>query len=416
MKRAALSVAAGACALGLILGGCQSGPAPVAGRKVEPGAPYGVSIWSRTFEPSSTTSEPGHRWCTAGVSIENQSRERLTSMTVVMKLTEGRQVIFQQDVALDSFVDQDTGEIWHSSQPRSFFKATGRVSVPEEVLRRNTGYWYDVASTERADTLDFSDPENIVAALRAERYEEAYRAVKAKPALATSTTESGHQAVHYAALSGDERFLEFLLANGADVDAKTQWGLTPASVTAGRSELDPNKALKAVQMLKDHGADLKIPTRGGRTTLDFAVKSGGLQLCRYLLSEGLDPNKVTTNWTTLYRAVSANRPDVVGLLLESGSKPNLPNKQGNTPMHMAAELETPDCLALMSRYGGDVNVTGADKTTPLHMAVNAGKLKCVTWLLSHGAKKNARCRYGTARDIAVGRNNREIVQMLDRAK
>ena len=61
---------------------------------------------------------------------------------------------------------------------------------------------------------------------------------------ATSGDVAGWAAIHYAASNGNKKMIEFLIKNGADVNAVTADGKTPLSL-AGTSQPEIIEILKA---------------------------------------------------------------------------------------------------------------------------------------------------------------------------
>jgi hypothetical protein len=84
----------------------------------------------------------------------------------------------------------------------------------------------------------------------------------------------------------------------------------------------------------------------------------------------------------------------VKLLLERGADPNAKNKDGKTPLHVAAIRGSVDVARLLLQYGVDPNVQDERGRTPLHVAAIRGRVDVVRFLLEHGANPNARDKDG----------------------
>lgn len=70
-------------------------------------------------------------------------------------------------------------------------------------------------------------------------------------------------------------------------------------------------------------------------------------------------------------------PEIMRYLLTHGVPPNLPNKNGITPLHIAARLGNSEIVNILIDNGSDVNAIDIDKMTPLHYAVNGELSACM---------------------------------------
>jgi hypothetical protein len=101
--------------------------------------------------------------------------------------------------------------------------------------------------------------------------------------------------------------------------------------------------------------------------------------------------------TPLAGAVARERFDVVTFLLDHGADPNIPNKQGLTPLAQACGYDQGNALVLAQvLLGANANVNAADAhgDTPLHKAAYNGNSDVVELLLAHGASINATNKMG----------------------
>ena len=71
----------------------------------------------------------------------------------------------------------------------------------------------------------------------------------------------------------------------------------------------------------------------GRSLLYIAARNGYIDICQFLLEEGMDPNEIQSSGSTpLHGASFYNQYDTVRLLLEYGSKTDLKNFNGSSPL------------------------------------------------------------------------------------
>jgi ankyrin repeat protein len=167
----------------------------------------------------------------------------------------------------------------------------------------------------------------------------------------------------------------------------------------------------AVQWLVENGADVNASNNDGmtpetgHTPLFEAAASYDYRLTAYLLAAGANPNALTPDGSPLHRTAGAcgylYTPDtfqkfggnVVALLLEKGADPNLAEQfEGKTPLHAAAGFSHPS------------------------ESVNERYLGIVTLLLAHGADPSARDQEGKMPlDYAEKNGHSRIANVLRQA-
>uniref|UniRef100_A0A3P9H3G6 Nuclear factor of kappa light polypeptide gene enhancer in B-cells 2 (p49/p100) n=1 Tax=Oryzias latipes TaxID=8090 RepID=A0A3P9H3G6_ORYLA len=120
------------------------------------------------------------------------------------------------------------------------------------------------------------------------------------------------------------------------------------------------------------------------------------QLIHTLLSSRQQRILNTTNHlqqTPLHLAVITRQPKVVEALLRAGADPTLPDKDGRSPLHLAALAGDSSLLRLLLSHMGErhshlVN-TPDYHLQPLHLAVRRDGERCLRLLIEGGAKINA---------------------------
>ena len=75
----------------------------------------------------------------------------------------------------------------------------------------------------------------------------------------------------------------------------------------------------------------------------------------------------------------------LGFLLSKGARPDIQNKDGETPLGIAAQLGWVDGADILLRVGAAVNLANRNGETPLIMAVQRRDVPMVRLLLSKGA-------------------------------
>jgi ankyrin repeat protein len=144
-----------------------------------------------------------------------------------------------------------------------------------------------------------------------------------KPELVNARDKDGWIPLHMAANAGHNRMVELLLANGAEVSAKTfkksRWG--------------------------------------------YSNKEFG--------------------WTALHMAVNAGNKEMAKLLLVNGAEVNVKTNIGHTPLHMACIEGHKEMVVLLLANGAEVNAKTDDGHTPLKYSVVMGRDGVAEFLRKH---------------------------------
>lgn len=163
-------------------------------------------------------------------------------------------------------------------------------------------------------------------------------------ASALATNYTGQGTLHLAVTGGgDTNVLAFLVAAGADVNARDAAGKSPIELAALNQRFD------LAQWLEMRGALMAAPTQRFITTpLHQAVAQGNLLAVSNQLAFRADVNaRNEQGHTPLALAVGAGRADLVLFLLTNGANVNIPDTNGVTPLRgrfFAANDPVPDPL------------------------------------------------------------------------
>lgn len=176
-----------------------------------------------------------------------------------------------------------------------------------------------------------------------------------------------------------------LLAIGAPADGGFA-GLPslPPVVLSGDREL--------AARLIDEGADIDAPGSDGETPLLIATHRGDTAMIGLLLRRGasIDARSEADGRTALAAAAAERKLDIVRLLLERGADPNIPDFDGDGPVHhlvwSGGDAAT---MRMLLTYGADPDAIGAAEAGALHLAVMTRRLDLARELLDWGANPNA---------------------------
>jgi ankyrin repeat protein len=225
----------------------------------------------------------------------------------------------------------------------------------------------------------------------------------------------GQTPLMWASARRHPEMMEFLIAAGADVDARGTARNYQRHVTAeGRPKnLDSGgftpllyaareNCGACIDVLLDHGVDINLPDPDGVSPLLVAIMNANWDRARQLIEAGADVNQwdifgqaplfaMVGSYTRIDGGRASIDPlnettgmDIVHMLIERGADPNMQvlfrpanvrgstSTRGSTPLIRAANNGDLEMVRLLLDAGADATVYMADRQTPIH-AVLAGR-------------------------------------------
>ena len=218
-----------------------------------------------------------------------------------------------------------------------------------------------------------------------------------------------------------------LIAHGATVNARSNYGYTALSVAAASPGNRPT-----VLLLLGKGADVKAVDKDGVGALWLACARGDSQIVEELLLRGADPNEkhLRLTETALMWASKLNRPASVQALLKAGADVNqrsairVPAQSGQQEVGLtsallwAAPRNDPETVKLLLNAHADPNAVDMRGFTPLMLAVTSEDQnpETVQMLLKITTDINHHDENGlTALDWARKWGSTPIVRLLENA-
>ena len=202
-------------------------------------------------------------------------------------------------------------------------------------------------------------------------------------------------ALNLCILAADADAVDFLLANGADVNYPDACGMMPLSRAveiksafmvrfllergakpntmdgqftdtplfgAARDGLD-----EIIDVLFEYGVKIDQPQE--KYSLSVAVRNRHTSTCKKLLEHGCDPNFAHVpsrgshayghvQYTPLGHAARNNDVEIAKMLLEQGADPNVPSVFPLFPLNVAASHGNTEAAVLLIRHGAKVDLDG----------------------------------------------------------
>ena len=199
--------------------------------------------------------------------------------------------------------------------------------------------------------------------------------------------------------------LRLLIANGANINARGEFGETPLKRIIGFAKFD------TIKNLLDLGADINIPNEFGDTVLMDAVTNEDPKITALLLKRGaaliINSGNERYGDTALMKAAGKGNIEIVKMLVGNGAKVNLKNNMDETPLMRA--VEHPEIVQYLISKGANVNAVSYNGDTAYTLAVQKAELyknipgyqKSVEVLKKHKNNINARNKDGKTPLIAA---------------
>lgn len=151
--------------------------------------------------------------------------------------------------------------------------------------------------------------------------------------LVNENMSNGIMPLFFAANTDKTEIVEYLLANGADVNfilLDDYYGITPliSAIINGNLEM--------VKMLQQYGANILYQTKLGENYLHFAAATKNIEVAKYLIDCGIDVNAVKSgNLTPLHITAIYGTVDMAKFLIENGANLEIKSTDGGAPLHFA---------------------------------------------------------------------------------
>jgi len=208
----------------------------------------------------------------------------------------------------------------------------------------------------------------------------------------------GFTPLMWAAMKGNQKIADTLLAHKADMDAAGNYGTALSTSLIGRKE---SMALHLI----DRGAGIHGTRVDGATALMIAAGNGETQVIRALLDRKDNPNAVDGDGATaLIYAARTGKAEAVTLLLQAGAGVDVADSRGRTPLMYAAENGFTACADRLLASKANVNMQDKTGATALTLAArHSGSAAVIHRLVHAGAKTDVKDGGGASAFILAER-------------
>ena len=225
-------------------------------------------------------------------------------------------------------------------------------------------------------------------------------------------TEEGVTPLMYAAQNGDNDMVKFLIDKGANVNDKPDDGFTALSSSCLFNHLDVSITLI------ENNADINALNINGATPLMIAAAYGYYIITDMLLFYDANTEIQDSYGNTALNIAATNGfDDIVSLLLLKGAQIEAKDNEGYTPLMSAVINNNKNVVEVLLKNNADVNAQNNNGFTSLMIAIRNRKDSLIAILNSHPIDKEIKTKYGeNTAEIALLNKNRCLYKCLNNKK
>ncbi|MBN8827342.1 MAG: ankyrin repeat domain-containing protein [Sphingobacteriia bacterium] len=173
------------------------------------------------------------------------------------------------------------------------------------------------------------------------------------------------------------------------------------------SVIDNKKEMS--EFLLANGADVNATDKDLKPPLYYAISAKNLQMVKLLVSKGANVNyKDNEEFSSLHKAISSGDINIINFLLENDADATAQSQFGHTPIGLAINKRNSTAVKLLQSKGADINAPSYFEYTPLELAASRDEEETVKFLLEHGAD----IKKGKALFYAIKERKEDMVKML----
>lgn len=225
--------------------------------------------------------------------------------------------------------------------------------------------------------------EDCLMQIASEDFVEAESKILENTSLVTQKDSNCRILLHWAALMGKERLVEFLLKfQQCPVDEPDDTGATPLILASLKG------SLPICKMLIERGADVNKQNNNGHSPVKYVSSKNYCEILTYLLDCNGDPNsRDHIKETPLHRVASMERHECLRILLTHPNTSKIisidvQNNAGNTALHLALECDDLTAAMMLIDHGASTEIQNKAKETPIDVSKPVIRRKLIERLQS----------------------------------
>ena len=232
--------------------------------------------------------------------------------------------------------------------------------------------------------------------------------LKRREANINAQAHNGRTPLHSAAFYGRKDLVKALLDHGANTYVQDEKGWSQLHLAAQEGHLE------IVEMLVTMGAPVNAQSDNLRTPIHLACMRSHTQIVSYLITHSADLSlKDSKQWTCLHVAYHHKRQEVFRILLEHGIPVNAQTDEGRTCLHMLCSHYDGShyYIEQLLKHNANIGIKDKDGNTPLHLAAASNAPDIVDRLLQKAADVESE-NYSGMRPLSLGIGHINIVRKL----
>ena len=215
--------------------------------------------------------------------------------------------------------------------------------------------------------------------------------------------------LHVACQNGHLEIVQYLVQNGAEVNARNNQKDTPLALAC------PGRHTDIVKFLMQNGANIDTVNQEGDSPLAIACKHGSLSIVEHLVKNEakLDTLNLTRGNSPLAIACKEGHKNTVICLVKNDANRDSKNHDRNSPLALACLGKHIDIIKILLKEKAKPNTKNNDGNSPLALACQKGYKEIVEILLQEGANPDTINKEGNSPlAIACEKGDKEIVEIL----
>lgn len=171
------------------------------------------------------------------------------------------------------------------------------------------------------------------------------------------------------------------------------------------------------ELIESYRVDVNFQGFGFQTPLFYAVEKCHLEITKYLLESGANPNSKNIMGETVAFTAARSKLDsheILKLLVEKDADLEIKNNVKRGCINAAIQTLDSSRVKFILKLGvGNLNFNDAYDNSPLHYAIEKDYIEMISDLIEHGADVNFRDSSGrTSFTTALFRQNTSVLELL----